>query len=105
MLLDEAAGAAHEVEAHQLTPIVGMRAFLERGQRAHRTLMATDEFGLAELLEIPLRPNAQVVIGRDEQAKLAAEVEVALVVGRRREHQAFAVSLADELQDGAIAPA
>ena len=103
VLLDEAARAAHHVQAHQLAPVVGVLALLERGQRANGALMAADELGLAELAEQPLRPNADVLVLGDEQAELVRKVEVGLVVRRRREQDALALVLLDVLLDGPVA--
>ena len=88
VVLNEAARAADQVQAHQLAPVVGVVALLEGGQRANRALMAADELGLADLPQQSLGADADVAILGDEQPKLVGQVEVGLVVGRGREQDA-----------------
>ena len=103
VVLDKGARAPHHVEAHQLAPIVRVVALLERGERAHRALVAADELGLAEITQQPLRAHAQILVLGHEEAQLAGEVDVGLVVRCRREQDALAVVFLDVLLDGAIA--
>ena len=88
VLLDEAAGAADEEEAHEFAPVVGIVAFLEGCEGADAALVAAQELGFAQLAQVLLRADAQVLLLQDEQAELVGQVEVSLVVGRGREQDA-----------------
>ena len=105
VLLDEAAGAADQIEPHQIAPVVGVLALLEGGQRPHRALVSPDELRLAEFAKELLGANADVLLLVDEQPQLVRQVQVGLVVWRGREQDHAAVVGGDVLRDGAIAPA
>ncbi len=103
VVLDEAARAAHEVQPHQLAPVVGVGALLDGGDRLEPALVPADELGLAQLPQQALGPDAEVRILFDEESKLVRQVEVGLVVRRRRQQHDTAFVLAQVLLDGAVA--
>ena len=61
--------------------------------------MSTDELGLAKFAQQVLGPNPQVLVFGHEQAKLAGEVQVGLVVRRCRQQDALAVVLSNVFLD------
>ena len=91
MVADETARPAHEVQAHEFLPVFRVRGLLERGQRAYRGLMPADELGLAEVAQQPFRADAQIFVLGHEQAQLAGQVRVRLVVRRGGQQDALAV--------------
>ena len=96
MLHDEAACAAHHVEAHQIAPIIGIAAFLEGGERTYRALVAADELMLAaEFCQQLFWTHTDVDVFTQEQGQLRREVEIGLVVGRGRQQNALAVVALD----------
>ena len=105
ILLDEAARAAHEIQPHQLPPIVGVRAFLECRERTHGTLMPADELRFAQFAEKFLRANADILLFVDEQPELVRQVQIGLVVRRGRQENHATVVGREVLRDGAITPA
>ncbi|OQC24337.1 MAG: hypothetical protein BWX70_02640 [Verrucomicrobia bacterium ADurb.Bin070] len=105
VLLDEAAGAADEIEPHEVAPIVGVLAFLECSERPDRTLMTADKLRLADFAKQPLGANADILLLVDKQAELVREVEIRLVVGRRGKEDYAAVVGGDILGDRAVAAA
>jgi hypothetical protein len=82
VLLDEAARAAHQIEPHQITPVIGILTLLKGGQRAHRTLIPRIEGAFTNAAHQLLRANAQVIalFLAQEEAQLRGEVKIALVV-------------------------
>ncbi len=60
VLLDEAAGAADQIQSHEVAPVVSVLAFLECRERPDWALVSADEFGLSQLPKKPLRPDADV---------------------------------------------
>ena len=80
VVLDETAGAAHKVEAHQVAPVVGVLAEVEGSQSPETGLVASDELHLAQISKQALRADAQVLVLLHEDAKLVGQVQVSLVV-------------------------
>ena len=80
VVLDEAAGASYKVEPHQVAPVVGVLAEVEGRQGARRGLMTPAELHLAQFAQVPLGPNAQVLIVLHEHAQLVGQVQVGLVI-------------------------
>ena len=105
VFLHEAARAADEEQAHQVAPVVGVLRLLEGGQRPHRRLVAAHELRLAHLPQQAFGADADVGALGHEQAQLARQVQVRLVVGGRRQQDALAVVLPDVLLNRAVAPA
>ena len=106
--LDEAARAADHEQAHEFAPVVGVVAFLEGGEAIDGALMAAGEFvraAVAVAAQVFLGPDADHVVGIQEQAKLVGEVEVGFVVGRGRKKDALAGVARDVIADGGPAPA
>ncbi|MGC8561452.1 MAG: hypothetical protein ACP5O1_12345 [Phycisphaerae bacterium] len=103
VLLDETAGAADKIKAHQIAPVVGVFAFFKGRQRAHGTLVAAGEFRFAKLAQQPLGPQADVLPLADEQAELIGKIKVRFVVRGGGEKNNFAFVGADVLGDGAVA--
>ena len=105
---DEAAGAADHEQAHQFAPVVGVTAFLEGGEAVDRALMAAGELvraAVAVAAEVFLGPDADDIVGIQEQAKLVGEVEVGFVVGGGGDKDAPAGVARDVIADGGPAPA
>ena len=105
VFLNEAARAAHEVEPHQVAPVVGILAKVEGRQGARRGLVTPAELYLAQLPEEVFGPDSEVLVILHEDAQLAGKVEVGLVVGRRRQEDALALVGADVFLNGAVTPA
>ena len=105
VFLDEAARAAHHVEAHEVAPIVGVFALFKGGERAHRTLVTHVEGAFADGTEQFFGANTEVFGGvfGEEEAQLGGEVEIGFVVGRGREEDALALVLLDIFFDGLVA--
>lgn len=97
VVADEAAGAPHEVEPHQVAPVVRIVALLEGGEGAHGALVPLLELHLAQQAEHALRADAEVLVLRHEEPQLRREVEVRLVVRRRGEEDALALVRRDVL--------
>ena len=106
MLHDEAAGAAHHVEAHQLPPVVRVLALVEGGQGAYRALMAGGEGVFpAQGGDLALRADADVGVLLEEEGELGGQIQVALVVRGGRQQDALAVVAVDVVADDVPAPA
>ena len=103
--LDEVARPAYQIQPHQVPPVVSVRRLLKGSQGADRRLMAAHEFRFADVSQQAFRANAQVVVLGNEQAELAGEVQVGLVVGRRRQQDAHAVVFPDVFLYGPVSPA
>lgn len=91
--LHEAARAADHEQAHYLAPIVGMRTLLESGEAIQRALVLACELlgaAIAIAAQVFLGPDADDILGFEEKAKLIAEVEIVLVVGRGRKEDTLA---------------
>lgn len=102
IVLNEAARAAHHVQAHQLPPVIGMLALLEGRQGAYGALVLADELGFAHLAELPLGANPQVFVFLHEQAQLTGEVKIGLVVWRGGQQDTLAFVLLDVLLNRAV---
>ncbi len=70
VILDEGSRPPDEVQAHEVTPVVGMLTLLKSRQRTGRTLVATKEFSFRHVAEISLRANTNVYVLLYEEAEL-----------------------------------
>ena len=64
--------------------------------------MASDKLRFAKLAQQLFRPDAEVLVFRDEEAELIREIEVGLVVRRRRKQDALAFVFLDVLLNGPV---
>jgi hypothetical protein len=73
VLDDEAAGAAHHVQADQFAPVVELVALFDGQDGVDPALVLALELGLADAVfaHVPLGTNADVGLFVDEQAQLA----------------------------------
>ncbi len=102
---DEAPRPPHQEETHHVPPVVHVLALLEGRERSRRALVPLDEDLLpSHLAEQVLGADAEIAILGHEEPELAPEVEVGLVVGRRREQHAPALVPADVVREHAVAP-
>ena len=82
---DETARAANHEQAHEFAPVVGMITFFKRIQAIDDTLMAACKFvgpTIAITAQVFFRPDANYIVGIQEQTKLIGEIIVGFVVGR-----------------------
>jgi hypothetical protein len=99
VLLNKAARPPHEIQPHQLAPIVRVLALFEGGQRTHRALMAAKELRFAQIAQVPLGASADVLGFVHKQTELIRQVEIGLVVRRCGEQDHAAVVASDVLRD------
>ena len=104
MLLDERAGTADEIQLHQVAPVVGIEALLERLDRAKRNIAVLDGELLFPALGLDLLfgTNAEVEIGIDEQLQLVGEVKIILVVRGCRQQEDLVALIGQEVLDHRI---
>ena len=104
MLLDERAGTADEIQLHQVAPVVGIEALLERLDRAERNIAVLDGELLFPALGLDLLfgMNAEVEIGIDEQLQLVGEVKIILVVRGCRQQEDLVTLIGQEVLDHRI---
>ena len=105
MLLDERARAAHEVELHQVAPVVGEEALLEGADRPRRHAAVLDRERLLAAFrrDLLFRADAQVLVGIDEELELVGEVGEVLVVGRGGEEQNLVALISQQVLDPRVA--
>jgi hypothetical protein len=108
VLDNERAGAPDKEEAHDLSPVVGLLAFLECGEGGKRDVRVFEaEIGLAYEAEHGLGSDAKVGLFGEEKSELIREIKVSFVVGRRGEENDLAVVslqvVTDRLIDTALA--
>ena len=105
VLLDERARAAHEVELHQVAPVVGEEALLEGADRPRRHAAVLDRERLLAAFrrDLLLRADAQVLVGVDEELELVGEVGEVLVVGRGGEEQNLVALIGQQVLDPRVA--
>ena len=103
---DEGTRPAHEVELHQVAPVVRLDARLEGPDRGERRFAVLDGEGLlaALRLDLPLGTNAKILVGIDEEPQLIGEIREILVVGRRREEEYLVVLIVQQILDRGIPP-
>ena len=100
--LDEASRATHHEQAHDLAPVVRISALLEGGERVQRALVFLHELvrlAIAVAAQVFLRADADGGVAFEKEAQLAAEVEVAGVVGRGRQQDTATVVSCDVVAD------
>ena len=104
VLLDERAGAANEIQLHQVAPVVGIKALLERLDRSERDVAVLDGELLFPALGLDLLfgTNAEVKIWIDEKLQLVGEVEVILVVRSCRQQKDLVALIGQEILDHRI---
>ena len=89
--LDEAARAPHQVQPHQLAPVVGVA----RSSRRPPAMLGSTWYWPVNSASpisrsMSLRADAQVLVFVHEQPQLRRQVEVGLVVGRGGQQDALA---------------
>ena len=100
--LHERTGAAHEVQAHQVAPVVRVGALLERGDAAHGGLVLRAEVRFPRLADQFLGADTQVGVLGHEQPQLRAQILVTLVVRRGRQQNDLALVKGHVLLNGAV---
>ena len=104
VLLDERAGAANEIQLHQVAPVIGENALLERLDRSERNVAVLDGELLfpSRGLDLLFGTDAEVEIGIDEKLQLVGEVEVILVVRSCRQQKDLVALIGQEVLDHRI---
>ncbi len=104
---DEGARAAHEVELHEVAPIVGLFAAVEGVDARERdTVMGVGEFLFAAFdFDLSFWADAEVFIGGDEEFELVAEVREVFVVWGCGEEEDLVILVVEEALDIFVAGA
>src|SRR6266567_4279877 len=105
---DEAARAADHEQTHQLAPVVGIHALLERRETIYGALVLARELVHASVAitpEIFLGADANNVFRLKKEPNLVCKVEVGFVVRRSRNENALAGVAGNIIADGGPTPA
>ena len=106
VLEDEAARAAHHVQANQFAPVVELVAFFNGKDGVHTALVFALKLGFTDSVfaHVPLGADTNVGLLINEQAQLGREVVLGLVVWRRGQQDDFGIAALDVFRNGFVAP-